>query len=76
MTEILFPRMSGDPDEAGVLMEWRATNGSEVVAYQVIAEVTVDKFDAEINTPVSGTLRWVVAEGDEVRQGTPIATVD
>ena len=76
MTEIVFPQMSGDPDECGVLMEWRAANGAQVSAYDVIAEVTVDKFDAEINTPVSGTLRWVVAEGDEVRQGTPIATVD
>ena len=75
MTEILFPLMSGDPDEPGVLLEWRAPHGCQVAAYQVIAEVTVDKFDAEINTPVAGILSWVVAEGDEVRQGAPIATV-
>ena len=74
--EILFPIMSGDPAEPGVLLEWRAQDGSEVAAYQVIAEVTVDKFDAEINTPVSGTLRWLVAEGDEVDQGSVIAIVD
>ncbi|WP_269937998.1 lipoyl domain-containing protein [Arthrobacter sp. HY1533] len=74
--EILFPIMSGDPAEPGVLLEWRAPDGSEVAAYQVIAEVTVDKFDAEINSPVSGTLRWLVAEGDEVGQGSVIASVD
>ena len=73
--DIVFPQMSGDPAELGVLMEWRAANGSEVAAYQVIAEVTVNKFDAEINTPVSGTLTWVAVEGEEVRQGDVIATV-
>ncbi len=75
MTEIFFPHMSGDPDEPGVLLQWRVANGSDVSAYQVIAEVTVDKFDAELNSPVSGTLRWGVAEGEEVRQGAPIGTV-
>ncbi len=73
--EILFPQMSGDAAERGVLLEWRAPNGSSVEAYQVIAEVTVDKFDAEINTPVAGILAWVVEEGDEVLQGAPIAVV-
>lgn len=73
--EILFPMMSEDPAEPGVLMEWRAPNGSAVEAYQVIAEVTVNKFDAEINAPVAGTLEWLVAEGDEVAQGAPIAVV-
>ncbi|WP_425865175.1 biotin/lipoyl-containing protein [Arthrobacter sp. TWP1-1] len=73
--DILFPMMSGDPAEPGVLMEWRAADGCAVTAYQVIAEVTVNKFDAEINTPVSGTLAWLVAEGDEVAQGAVIATV-
>ena len=73
--EILFPQMSGDLTEPGVLLEWRAPNGSAVIAYQIIAEVTVDKFDAEINSPVDGTLEWLVEEGDEVAQGAPIAVV-
>lgn len=73
--DILFPLMSGDPSEPGVLVAWRAPNGAAVAAYQIIAEVTVEKFDAEINTPIAGTLRWVVAEGDEVAQGGLIAVV-
>ena len=74
--EVLFPIMSGDTSEPGVLLEWRTADGSEVAAYQVIAEVTVDKFDAEINSPAAGTLRWLVAEGDEVAQGSVIALID
>ncbi len=74
--EVLFPMMSGDLAEPGVLLEWRAGDGSAVTAYQVIAEVTVSKFDAEINTPVAGKLTWVVAEGDEVAQGAVIATIE
>lgn len=74
--EIFFPMMSGDPAEPGVLLQWRLADGSEVAAYQVIAEVTADKFDAEINSPMAGTLKWLVAEGDEVPQGAVIATVE
>ncbi len=74
--DILFPHMSGDPSEPGILVEWRAPNGGTVAAYQIIAEVTVEKFDAEINTPIAGTLRWAVAEGDEVAQGGLIAVVN
>ncbi|MDD0856954.1 lipoyl domain-containing protein [Arthrobacter alpinus] len=66
--EILFPQMSGDLTEPGVLLEWRAPNGSAVIAYQIIAEVTVDKFDAEINSPVDGTLEWLVEEGTRWRR--------
>ena len=76
MTEILFPLMTGDVSEPGVLLEWRAPDGSEVAAYQVIAEVTIDKFDAEVNTPVAGILGWAVQEGDEVAQGAVIAVVN
>lgn len=76
MSEVLFPIMTGDPSEPGVLLQWRAPNGSAVVAYQIIAEVTIDKFDAEVNTPVSGTLNWAVQEGDEVAQGAVIAVIE
>ncbi|POH60206.1 biotin/lipoyl-containing protein [Arthrobacter glacialis] len=74
--EVLFPMMTGDPQDCGVLIDWRAPNGSTVTAYQVIAEVTIEKFDAEINAPAAGTLRWQVQEGDEVAQGAVIATIE
>ncbi|MET4004897.1 biotin attachment protein [Arthrobacter psychrochitiniphilus] len=76
LSEIFFPQMSGDANELGVLVEWRVPNGQKVAPYQVVAEVTVNKFDAEINSPAAGTLSWLVAAGEEVRQGDPIATVD
>lgn len=76
LSEILFPQMSGDINELGVLVEWRVPNGQKVARYEVVAEVTVNKFDAEINSPTAGTLSWLVAAGEEVRQGDPIATVD
>ncbi|MHA7306928.1 biotin/lipoyl-containing protein [Arthrobacter sp. TMN-49] len=76
MVEVLFPMMTGDPQDRGVLIGWRAPNGSTVTAYQVIAEVTIEKFDAEINAPSAGTLSWQVLEGEEVAQGATIATID
>ncbi|MHA7271014.1 biotin/lipoyl-containing protein [Arthrobacter sp. HLT1-20] len=74
--EVQFPMMTGDPQDCGVLIQWRAPDGSTVVAYQVIAEVTIEKFDAEINAPSAGTLCWRVQEGDEVAQGAIIATIE
>lgn len=74
--EVLFPMMTGDPQDCGVLIQWRAPHGGTVVAYQVIAEVTIEKFDAEINAPSAGTLSWRVQEGDEVVQGAVIATIE
>lgn len=74
--EVLFPMMTGDPQDCGVLTEWRVPNGASVTAYQVIAEVTIEKFDAEINAPAAGTLVWRVQEGDEVAQGAAIAVIE
>lgn len=76
MVEVPFPHMTGNPEDFGVLIEWRAPNGSSVSAYQVIAEVTIEKFDAEINAPQAGTLRWQVQAGEEVVQGATIATIE
>ncbi len=74
--EVLFPMMTGDPQDCGVLIQWLAPNGTSVAAYQVIAEVTIEKFDAEINAPAAGTLTWQVQEGEEVAQGAAIATIE
>ncbi|WP_104089324.1 biotin/lipoyl-containing protein [Arthrobacter sp. GMC3] len=76
MVEVLFPMMTGDPEDHGVLTLWLVPDGDTVHPYQVLAEVAIDKFDAEINAPSAGTLKWRVQEGDEVSQGAVIATIE
>lgn len=76
MTEIIFPELSAkEPDTEGVVSTWFVADGETVTEGQLVAEVAVDKVDAEIHAPTAGTIHRTVAEGDTVRQGTPIATL-
>ncbi|MDN6124166.1 MAG: lipoyl domain-containing protein, partial [Brevibacterium sp.] len=64
MTEIAFPTLSeNSPGTEGVVSTWFAEDGSSVAAGDLVAEVAVDKVDAEVTAPESGTLTQVVAEG-------------
>lgn len=76
MTEIVFPTLSeNSPDTEGVVSTWFAEDGSTVSAGDLIAEVAVDKVDAEVTAPEPGTLAHVVAEGGVTTQGSVIATI-
>ncbi|RIK17316.1 MAG: biotin attachment protein [Acidobacteria bacterium] len=76
MTEITFPRLSDDkPDATGVLATWYAADGDAVAEGQLVAEVQMDKVDAEVLAPAAGTIRLLVQEGEEVAQGARIAEI-
>lgn len=76
MTEISFPTLSQDnPESEGVVSTWFAEDGSLVAAGDLVAEVAVEKVDAEVTAPESGTLNHVVAEGGVTTQGSVIGTV-
>ena len=51
-------------------------DGEQVGKKHLLAEVSIDKVDAEIYAPVPGTVRLRVAEGDEVAQGAVIAAIE
>ncbi len=76
MKEILFPMMTGDASEPGVLATWYVADGESVAAKHLLAEVAIDKVDAEIYAPAAGTVRLRVEEGDEVAQGAVIAVIE
>lgn len=76
MTEINFPTLSEDnPESEGVVSTWFAEDGSSVAAGDLVAEVAVDKVDAEVTAPESGTLTHVVPEGAVTPQGSVIGRV-
>ncbi|MDN5808397.1 MAG: biotin attachment protein [Brevibacterium sp.] len=76
MTEIAFPTLSeNSPGTEGVVSTWFAEDGSSVAAGDLVAEVAVDKVDAEVTAPESGTLTQVVAEGGVTTQGSVIGTI-
>ncbi|MGO4382775.1 biotin/lipoyl-containing protein [Specibacter sp. RAF43] len=76
MREVLFPMMTGDASEPGVVATWYVVDGEKVEARHLLAEVSINKVDAEIYAPVAGVVRLAVDEGDEVAQGAVIATIE
>jgi pyruvate/2-oxoglutarate dehydrogenase complex dihydrolipoamide acyltransferase (E2) component len=76
MTEIVFPVMSESEGASGVLVTWFVDTGDPVTPSTLVAEVAMDKVDAEVYPAAAGTITLLVQEGEEVRQGTPIARVD
>jgi pyruvate/2-oxoglutarate dehydrogenase complex dihydrolipoamide acyltransferase (E2) component len=75
MTDVLFPLMSEADGATGVIVTWFVESGDEVTPTTLIAEVAVDKVDAEVYPPTSGVITMLVEENTEIRQGAVIAQV-
>jgi pyruvate/2-oxoglutarate dehydrogenase complex dihydrolipoamide acyltransferase (E2) component len=75
VTEVRFPEMSGTAGATGILVTWFVSSGDEVTPTTLIAEVAMDKVDADVYADASGTITVLVEEGAEVAQGTVIAQV-
>ena len=73
-TEILMPALSPTMEE-GKLAKWHVSEGDEVRAGDVIAEIETDKATMEVEAVEDGRLgKILVAEGTEhVKVNTPIA---
>tara|TARA_R110002124_G_scaffold245180_1_gene410296 strand:- start:3988 stop:4218 length:231 start_codon:yes stop_codon:yes gene_type:complete len=75
VSDVIFPKMSAAADATGVVVTWFVDSGDEVTPSTLIAEVAVDKVDAEIYPETSGTITVLVDEAAEVPQGSVIATI-
>ncbi|MBS1884479.1 MAG: 2-oxo acid dehydrogenase subunit E2 [Actinobacteria bacterium] len=71
-TEILMPKLS-DSMEEGTILSWLLAAGAEVVPGQDLLEVETDKANMTVEAEGSGALQILVAEGETVAVGTPIA---
>lgn len=74
--EVQFPVMSTDEGAVGVVVTWFVDDGAAVKTDQLVAEIAMDKVDAEVVAPGEGTIRIVAEEGAEVPQGSVIATIE
>ena len=75
-TEVLFPKLSCNPNTEGVVVTWFVGQGDMVARDQLIAEVQVDKVDAEVLAPVAGTIQIITNEGEVTYQSSVIAQID
>jgi 2-oxoglutarate dehydrogenase E2 component (dihydrolipoamide succinyltransferase) len=75
MAEVKLPQL-GETVTEGTITKWFKKVGDAVAADEPLFEVSTDKVDTEVPSPISGTLTEIrVAEGDTVPVGTVIAVV-
>ena len=71
--EILLPKMGESVAEA-TITNLLVEPGSNVESDEAIVEIATDKVDSEVPAPEDGVLvEWLIAEGDVVPVGAPIA---
>jgi 2-oxoglutarate dehydrogenase E1 component len=73
--EVVMPAM-GDSVAEGTVLEWHKQVGDTVAVDETLVEISTDKVDAEVPSPVSGTItKLCVSEGDTVAVGTLLAEI-
>jgi multifunctional 2-oxoglutarate metabolism enzyme len=71
LTEVTFPEM-GDSVAEGTVLEWRVKVGDSVAVDDPLVEISTDKVDAEVPSPVAGTIAEILVEAD---QTIPVGSV-
>ena len=75
MADIQMPQL-GETVTEGTITKWFKAVGDQVAEDEVLFEVSTDKVDSEVPSPVSGYLAEIkVAEGETVDVGTVLAVV-
>ncbi len=74
-TEVVMPQM-GESIFEGTITKWLKKAGDTVLKDEPLFEISTDKVDAEIPSPVAGVLSEIkVAEGSTVEVNTVVAVV-
>ncbi len=75
-TTITMPQL-GETVTEGTVAQWLKKPGDAIEKYEAFVEISTDKVNAEVPSPVSGVLREIVCkEGETVATGAPIAIID
>jgi pyruvate dehydrogenase E2 component (dihydrolipoamide acetyltransferase) len=75
MAEVTLPQL-GETVTEGTITRWFKKVGETISADEPLFEVSTDKVDTEVPSPVSGTVTEIrVQEGDTVPVGAVIAVV-
>jgi 2-oxoisovalerate dehydrogenase E2 component (dihydrolipoyl transacylase) len=76
MATITMPQL-GETVTEGTVAQWLKSVGDSVDKYEDFVEVSTDKVNAGVPSPVTGTIReLLVKEGETVATGTPIAIIE
>jgi pyruvate dehydrogenase E2 component (dihydrolipoamide acetyltransferase) len=72
--EIVMPRLS-DSMEQGTILRWLVADGEHVARGQELVEIETDKASMTYESDRDGVLQILVAEGESIAVGVPIARV-
>ena len=76
MITVTLPKL-GEMTEDAVLIDWEVAVGDRVAAGDALASVETDKVEAEVPSPVAGTITELLAEpDDELAVGAPLCTIE
>jgi len=76
VTSIQMPQL-GETIVEGTILKWLKQEGEHIDQDEPLFELSTDKVDTEVPSPVSGTVtKILVAEGTTVAVGTALAEVD
>jgi 2-oxoglutarate dehydrogenase E2 component (dihydrolipoamide succinyltransferase) len=76
VTSIQMPQL-GETIVEGTILKWLKNEGDEVKADEPLFEISTDKVDTEVPSPVAGTVtKLLVAEGTTVPVGTAVMEID
>lgn len=75
-TEVVMPQM-GESVTEGTVTAWLKEIGDHVERDEPLFEITTDKVDAEVPSPVAGkVVQWLIEPGSTVEINTIVAIVD
>ncbi len=76
MTSIQMPQL-GETIVEGTILKWLKNEGDQVKADEPLFEISTDKVDTEVPSPVAGTVtKLLVPEGTTVPVGTAVMEID
>jgi pyruvate dehydrogenase E2 component (dihydrolipoamide acetyltransferase) len=74
--DVIMPKM-GESVSEGTIIKWHKKEGDKVSRDEIIFEISTDKVDTEIPSPVDGVLQLIkVPEGETVEVGTVVAVIN
>jgi pyruvate dehydrogenase E2 component (dihydrolipoamide acetyltransferase) len=74
-TTVSMPQL-GETVTEGTILSWAKQPGDTIGTDEVLLEISTDKVDTEVPSPVAGTvLEILVPEGETVSVGTPLAII-
>jgi pyruvate/2-oxoglutarate dehydrogenase complex dihydrolipoamide acyltransferase (E2) component len=73
--DVQFPEM-GDSVAEGTVLEWKVKPGDAVAVDDPLVEISTDKVDADLPSPVAGTIEEILVEPDTtVSVGTVLCRI-